>query len=248
MFLYRKVKVFVAQPCPTLCHPMDCSPPGNFVYGILQARVLECSAIPFSRGSSWPRDGTLVFLHADSLSSEPSGIIRKTDGNLLNSHHPKKCLNSFSSFLRSTNRLWPCKHKSESRTLAFPKSPQTPLWPPLDSGHWAGFQYPEALVGSKQDYLHNLWGLVQNESAEPPVQKSWRTARWRQQGIKLSTESFWALHRSHALSLRVATATVQQQTSGSEQTGGKAGGPGITRLQGTEAVLTECFNLWQQEW
>ena len=117
------------------------------------------------------------------------------------------------------------------KTPAFPKSPPSPLWPPLDSGHWAGFLYPEALVGSEQDYLYNLWGLVQKESAEPPVKKSWRTARWRQQGIKLSTESFWALHRSHVLSLRVLPAVVQQQTSGSEQTGGKAGGPGITRVQ-----------------
>ena len=37
-----KVKVLVAQWCPTLCDPMmDCSPPGSFVYWILQARILE---------------------------------------------------------------------------------------------------------------------------------------------------------------------------------------------------------------
>ena len=39
---------------------MDCSPPGSFVYGILQARILEWVAISFSRGSSWPRDQTWV--------------------------------------------------------------------------------------------------------------------------------------------------------------------------------------------
>jgi len=39
---------------------MDSSPPGSFVHGILQARILEWLAIPFSRGSSPPRDGTLV--------------------------------------------------------------------------------------------------------------------------------------------------------------------------------------------
>ena len=43
-----------------LCDPMDCSPPGSSVHGILQARILECVAIPFSRGSSRPRDRTLV--------------------------------------------------------------------------------------------------------------------------------------------------------------------------------------------
>ena len=39
---------------------MDCNPPGSFVYGILQARLLEWVAIPFSKGSSWPRDRTWV--------------------------------------------------------------------------------------------------------------------------------------------------------------------------------------------
>ena len=38
----------VAQPCPTLCDPMDCSPPGSSAHGIFQARVLEWGAIAFS--------------------------------------------------------------------------------------------------------------------------------------------------------------------------------------------------------
>ena len=50
----------VAQSCPTLCDPVDCSPPGSSVHGILQARVLEWAAISFSRGSSWSRDRTRV--------------------------------------------------------------------------------------------------------------------------------------------------------------------------------------------
>ena len=47
-----KVKVLITQLCLTLCNPMDYSPPGSSVYGILQARILECIAITFSRGSS----------------------------------------------------------------------------------------------------------------------------------------------------------------------------------------------------
>ena len=44
-----------------LCDPMDCSPPGSSVHGIFQARILEwVVAIPFYRGSSWPRDQTWV--------------------------------------------------------------------------------------------------------------------------------------------------------------------------------------------
>ena len=48
------------QLCPTLCNLMDCSPPGSSVHEIFQARILEWVAIPFSRGSSWPRDWTHV--------------------------------------------------------------------------------------------------------------------------------------------------------------------------------------------
>ena len=50
----------VAQSCPTLCDPKDCCLPGSSVHGIFQARVLEWVAIPFSRGSSWPRDWTYI--------------------------------------------------------------------------------------------------------------------------------------------------------------------------------------------
>ena len=53
--------VLVAHSCLTLCDPMDCSPPGSSVHGILQARRLEWVAMPFSRGSSQPRDQTFVF-------------------------------------------------------------------------------------------------------------------------------------------------------------------------------------------
>ena len=50
----------VIHSCPTLCDPMDCSLPGFSIHGIFQARVLEWVAISFSRGSSQPRDQTLV--------------------------------------------------------------------------------------------------------------------------------------------------------------------------------------------
>ena len=50
----------VAQSCPALCDPKDCSPPGASIHGILQARILEWVAITFSRGSSCPRDLTAV--------------------------------------------------------------------------------------------------------------------------------------------------------------------------------------------
>ena len=66
--IYRQVKLYipleseseVAQSCPTLCDPVDYSPPCSSVHGILQARILEWVAISFSRGSSRHRDWTQV--------------------------------------------------------------------------------------------------------------------------------------------------------------------------------------------
>ena len=48
------------QSCPTLCDPVDCSPAGPSVHGLLQARILEWVAMPSPRGSSPPRDQTRV--------------------------------------------------------------------------------------------------------------------------------------------------------------------------------------------
>ena len=60
--VWKKVKV--AQSCPTLWDPMDC-----IAHGILQARILEWVAFPFSRGSSQPRDQTEVSCIADGFST-----------------------------------------------------------------------------------------------------------------------------------------------------------------------------------
>ena len=79
--------------CPTLCDPTDCSPPGSSLHGFLQARILEWVAIPFSRGSSWPRDGTRVsHMQGDSLPSEPprkpKGVFLSTGAGISESIHP----------------------------------------------------------------------------------------------------------------------------------------------------------------
>jgi len=50
--------VLVTQSCLTLCDPVDCILPGFSVHGVLQARILEWIVIPFSKGSSLPRDQT----------------------------------------------------------------------------------------------------------------------------------------------------------------------------------------------
>ena len=74
LFLVCVYVCLVAQLCPTLGDPMDCSWPGSSVHGILQGRMLEWATISFSRGSSQPRDrpGSPA-LQVDSLLSEPPG-------------------------------------------------------------------------------------------------------------------------------------------------------------------------------
>ena len=55
----EKVKVLITQLCPALCDLTDYSPPGFSVFDFLRA-ILELIVVPFSRGSSWPRDQTWV--------------------------------------------------------------------------------------------------------------------------------------------------------------------------------------------
>ena len=54
------VCVFVTQSCPILCDPIDCSPPGSSVHGILQARTVEWAVFSYSRGSFQTRAWTQV--------------------------------------------------------------------------------------------------------------------------------------------------------------------------------------------
>ena len=69
------VRVLVAQSSQPLFIPMDCSLPGSSVRGILQARILEWVAIPFSKDLSDPRiKPRSPALQADSLPSEPPEI------------------------------------------------------------------------------------------------------------------------------------------------------------------------------
>ena len=58
--IYLHVHEKSLQSCLTLSNPMDCSPLGSFVHGILQARILEWVAMPISRGSSRPRGQTRI--------------------------------------------------------------------------------------------------------------------------------------------------------------------------------------------
>jgi len=66
--------MLVALSCPTLCNPMDCNLPGSSAHGVLQARILEWVAIPFSRGFSQLRDQTWVScIVSRYFTAEPPG-------------------------------------------------------------------------------------------------------------------------------------------------------------------------------
>jgi len=96
---------FVAQSCPTLCGPMDCSPPGSSVRGIFQVRILEWIAISFSRGSAWPWDWTCVSCITGGFFT--CWAIRKAP--LMGLYHPKTSTGSHLRASRPKSLPWPTR-------------------------------------------------------------------------------------------------------------------------------------------
>ena len=98
----------VVQSCPTLCNPVECSPPGSSVHGILQARILEWVAISFFRGSSRPKDQAWVsciagifFYHLRTPREAPL----QTSLNVIPSMI-SKCLERFASSVAPQSPAW----------------------------------------------------------------------------------------------------------------------------------------------
>ena len=118
------------------CDPMDCSLPGSFVHGILQVRVLEWVAIPFSRGSSRPRNRTVISaLQVDSLPAELSGKPPETPVVLLDTSHSGSSVSSLqetgfiqpswpslSSKRHVTNSCWAGREMMQRQGLLFSHS------------------------------------------------------------------------------------------------------------------------------
>ena len=109
-----KVKVKATQSCLALCNSMDCSLQGSSVHEILQARILEWEAFPFSRGSSQPRAQTLVSCIAGGFFTVWA---RSKDGGAYSSPWQ---LPSFFSF---TSWMFPALPLTTGRTCP-PNSPQ----------------------------------------------------------------------------------------------------------------------------
>ena len=84
-------EVLVARLCLSLCDSMDCSLPSSFVHRILQARILEWVAIPFSKRSSQPRDQNHILCTSYNaggfFTAEPLGKPVKSMGSQRTGHH-----------------------------------------------------------------------------------------------------------------------------------------------------------------
>ena len=110
------------QSYPTLCDPMDCSPPGCSVHSILQARILEWVVMPSSRGSSWPRDQACIsyassigryFLHHYSHLGSPTRL-NSTTYSLSSSVDYKLALaKSFCQWLINSKGICPLSVETE---------------------------------------------------------------------------------------------------------------------------------------
>ena len=103
-----------APLCSTLCDPMDCNPLGSSIYGISQALMLDCGAIPFSRGSSQPRDRTCI--------SCVSCIGRQI---LYHRHHPGSTIKGYPKiYLTSTPQIYQGQQKQEkSKVVTVDRNP-----------------------------------------------------------------------------------------------------------------------------
>ena len=107
--------------CVWLFDPMDCSLPGSLVHGILQARILERVAMPFFRGSSWPRDQPWIsciagrFFTIWATREVQSNKIPYKKGKIWRHIHRVKTLCVLSCSVIS-NSLWPidCKPSGSS--------------------------------------------------------------------------------------------------------------------------------------
>ena len=135
-----------AQSCLALCDPMNCSPPGSSVHRILQARIVEWVATPFSRESSPPKDWTRV-----SCISSIAGRFFTAEPLRKPSHSPHPCLFPRpKSVIRWALQGWwgaPTPYSSPLHILG-----QEGLWSSDVKGgggchHWFSFPLPHSYQG-----------------------------------------------------------------------------------------------------
>ena len=156
------VVVLVAQSCPTFCNPMDCSPPGSSVHGILQAIILKWVALSFSRGSSQPRDQIQVS-HTACRFFTIWACVRVYTLKAMATHSNTLALQI--TWMEEPGRLqsmgsWRVRHDWVTSLSLFTfmhwrrKWQPTPVFLPGESQGW------QSLVGFR------LWGLTESDTTE----------------------------------------------------------------------------------
>ena len=169
----RYVKVLVPQSCLTLCESVDCSLPGSSVHVILQARILEWVAIPFSRGSSRPRDWTWVSSTAGRFYTLWASLM---GGVILWIRKPEKDWERFNRRAEERKCWLRCSGKSLSEEVTVMGSSNQERWCfQKVSGVRGAFQLegtPEVGTRKREEPVrwgqyectgHRVWGLVATE-------------------------------------------------------------------------------------
>ena len=113
--------------CPTLWDPRDCSLLVSFVHGILQARILEWGAVPFSRGSSQPRVSNPGLPHCRQILDHLSHQAKNTTDKEIDKTYIKKKRKRDESMVISLCLKWGFRKKT---TISKPGSYQAPGNPP----------------------------------------------------------------------------------------------------------------------
>ena len=155
--------MLVAHSGPTLCESMDCSPPGFSIHGILQASILEWVAIPFSRGSSQPRNQTRVSCFTGRFFT--IWVTWEADTSTLQaySHHTINILLAKASWI-------PVQHQ-EFRKYILPSMRGRGLWMfPAEESH--GHSLPWSPLSQKLEWEYLLVNVIL--ATVCPVAQQWR--------------------------------------------------------------------------
>ena len=162
----------VTQSCPTLCNPMDSSPPGSSIHGILQATILEWAAVPSSRGSSQPRDRTRVSCIAGRFfkGEPPRSPLQRLFAQMasrktwpMTAQRGPTALPSATSFLRPLGGMG----EERRRSLVELERPQEP------PGLQASLVAPADVRGSS--VMHLWYGVWFHLKKDCSAEKRWKT-------------------------------------------------------------------------
>ena len=151
---------------PILCNPMDCSLPGSSVHGILHS--LEWVAIPFSRGSSQPRDWTWVSCIADRCFTVQATREAQPSPIEFNNSMTAKLTSSFRQVNRSLLDLWGLVSRFQGP------------WPSRNESTWTREIISPELLGR---YMHHIW--LSSSIIWIVSGSSWQGGWWPTKGTRL---------------------------------------------------------------